>query len=68
MGKSVLTPVPEACREMTPVVEEAPPKEAPLFPEPLEEDEEELWLLVVVVDEVDEVTMAVRTGRETICP
>jgi hypothetical protein len=55
------------------VVEEVLPKEAPLLADPPEDDEEdkedeedeEVWLLV---EDVDDVTMAVLTGRETICP
>ena len=52
------------------MVEEVLPKEAPLLAEPPEDEEEddedeEVWLLV---EDVDDVTMAVLTGRETICP
>lgn len=42
-GRAVLTPVPEAWRPITPVVEEVLPKETPKPEEPEEpEDEEEL--------------------------
>ena len=71
LGNSVLTPVPDVWRDITPVVEEALPKEAPLLgelpddEEEEEEEDEELWLVDVVVDDV---TIAVLTGNDTICP
>lgn len=61
--------MPEVWRDITPVVEEALPKDAPLFEELPKEIDCEVWLLVLDdVEDVEEVTMAVLTGKETICP